>query len=138
MAATWINDLGRRIGESHHRSKLSDADVGLIYGLRDAGLSYGQIAMKLDHIPGGVAKSTVRDVCTGRIRAQLCAGIKRQTSRTTPRHAPPHIEPLPWTRETAIEPHELPPIESEEPGQRAMRLLCFFVDLTTKEPHDRT
>lgn len=138
MAATWINDLGRRIGQGHHRAKLTDTDVDQILALRDAGMSYGAIARKFDNVPGGVAKSTVRDICTGRIRGQACAGIKRESRPTAHRHAPEPIEPLPWTRETAIEPHELPPLTTEEPGQRAMRLVCFFVDLTTKEPHDRT
>jgi hypothetical protein len=72
-----VNEGGRRIGEDHHRAKLTDADVDQILALRDAGMSYGKIASKFDDIPGGVAKSTVRDICTGRIRAQLCARIKR-------------------------------------------------------------
>lgn len=73
-----INEGGRRIGEDHHRAKLSDADVDQILALRDAGLSYGKIAAKFDDIAeNGIGKSTVRDICTGRIRAQLCAKIKR-------------------------------------------------------------
>jgi hypothetical protein len=73
----WINEGGRRIGESHHRAKLSDADVEQISALREEGMSYGKIAAKFDDRPGGIAKSTVRDICTGRIRAQFCARIKR-------------------------------------------------------------
>ena len=30
-----VNEHGRRIGEDHHRAKLSDADVDLILELRD-------------------------------------------------------------------------------------------------------
>lgn len=66
-----VNERGRAIGEDHHRAKLSDADIDLILELRDGGMSYGVIASKLDHVPGGVAKSTVRDICTGRIRGQV-------------------------------------------------------------------
>lgn len=64
-----INEQGKRIGETHHRAKLSDADVDCILELRAAGLSFGAIASKWD---AGVtiSKSTVRDICTGRIRAQ--------------------------------------------------------------------
>lgn len=72
-----VNEGGRRIGEDHHRAKLSDADIDQILALRDAGLSYGKIAEKFDDLPGGIGKSTVRDICTGRIRAQLCAKLKR-------------------------------------------------------------
>ena len=64
-----VNAAGYRIGESHHRAKLTDADVDLILYLRDAGLSYAQIARKFDD-GVTVSKSTVRDICLGRIRAQ--------------------------------------------------------------------
>lgn len=72
-----VNEGGRRIGEDHHRAKLRDSDIDQILELRDMGLSYGKIAAKFDDIDGGIGKSTVRDICTGRIRAQLCANIKR-------------------------------------------------------------
>lgn len=65
-----VNLAGYRVGESHHRAKLSDADVYLILELRDAGLSYAAIAAKWDE---GVvlSKSTVRDICLGKIRSQV-------------------------------------------------------------------
>jgi hypothetical protein len=65
-----VNQRGYRVGESHHRAKLSDADVMLILDLRAAGLSYRAIAAKWDD---GVtlSVSTVRDICLGRIRAQI-------------------------------------------------------------------
>lgn len=72
-----VNEIGRRIGEDHHRAKLSNTDVDLILELRDEGLSYSAIASKFDDVPGGIAKSTVRDICTGRIRAQLPADFRR-------------------------------------------------------------
>lgn len=72
-----VNDGGRRIGEDHHRAKLSDADVELVLRLHEGGLGYARIAQKFDDIPGGVAKSTIRDICTAQTRAQLCARIKR-------------------------------------------------------------
>ena len=75
--ACWVNERGRRIGEGHQRAKLTDAEVDLIHELREAGMSYGAIARKFDDVPGGIGKSTVRDICTGRIRGQAYARIKR-------------------------------------------------------------
>lgn len=126
MPSSWINYCGRRIGEGHHRAKLSDADVEQVLALREEGLGYTAIARKLDHVPGGVAKSTVRDICTGQTRAQLCAGIRREPG-TARRHNAEPVESLSWTHETPIEPQELPPLTDEEPGQRAMRLVCWAI-----------
>lgn len=73
----WVNDSGMRVGETHQRAKLTDADVQMILELRDAGLSYRCIAAKFDDVPGGVSKSTVRDICRGITRAQIPARTKR-------------------------------------------------------------
>jgi hypothetical protein len=64
-----VNTRGYRVGESHHRAKISDADVLLILELRAAGLSYRAIAAKWDD-GVTISRSTVRDICLGRIRAQ--------------------------------------------------------------------
>jgi hypothetical protein len=73
-----VNAGGYRVGETHHRAKLSDADVELILYLREAGLSYKQIADKFDD---GlvVSKSTVRAICSGRIRAQAPYTFRKRT-----------------------------------------------------------
>ena len=71
-----VNAKGRRIGESHHRAKLTELDVELILYLRSEGLSYGQIARKFDD-GVQVSKSTVRDICRGLIRAQHASSYKR-------------------------------------------------------------
>jgi hypothetical protein len=39
-----VNEDGRRIGESHPRAKLSNADLDRVFELRDSGLSPKQIA----------------------------------------------------------------------------------------------
>ena len=65
-----VNAAGYRIGAGHHRAKLTEEDIDLILFLRDEGLSYAVIAGKFDD-GLTVSKSTVRDVCTGRIRAQM-------------------------------------------------------------------
>lgn len=64
-----VNMRGYRIGESHHRAKLTEEEIDTILYLRDAGLSYAQIAAKWDD-GVRISKSTVRDICTGRTRAQ--------------------------------------------------------------------
>lgn len=76
-----LNAQGRRIGESHPRAKLTELDVDLVLRLREAGLSLAGIASKFDDVPGGVSKSTVRDICSGRIRAQLCERLVRVEDR---------------------------------------------------------
>lgn len=72
-----VNERGARVGETHHRAKLTDADIWQILELRDAGLSYREIAEKFDDIPGGISKSTVRDIVKCRIRAQVPSGYRR-------------------------------------------------------------
>lgn len=75
-----VNDNGRVIGEHHHSAKLSDDDIELILSLRDAGLSYGQIASKFDDAVR-ITRQTVYDVCSGRRRRQTVMGHKRVSKR---------------------------------------------------------
>ena len=70
-----VNAAGYRIGEGHHRAKLTEEDIDLILYLRDEGLSYACIAGKFDD-GMTVSKSTVRDICQGRIRAQMADRYK--------------------------------------------------------------
>lgn len=79
----FVNDKGNRIGEDHHRAKLTDADIDLIFYLREAGLSYLEIAQKFDDIPGGISRCTVRDVLKGRRRSQVPAATKRALVRSS-------------------------------------------------------
>ncbi len=71
-----VNSAGYRVGESHHRAKLSDKDIEQILYLREAGLSCAEIAGKFDD-GLGVSKSTVRDVCSGRIRGQAPVAYRK-------------------------------------------------------------
>lgn len=78
-----VNAGGRRVGETHQRAKLTDADVIMIIELHEAGLGYRQIAKKFDDtvtLPDGTeapgyrpAWTTVRDVVKGNTRAQPIA-----------------------------------------------------------------
>lgn len=77
-----VNELGLRVGETHHRAKLTDADVDLIRELYEEthlpdgrvlpGLSYKQIAERFE-----ISKSTVRDIIKCRRRFQFVSRWKR-------------------------------------------------------------
>ena len=76
VAKVGVNAAGYRVGESHHRAKLSNADINLILYLAEAGLSQREIAKKFDD---GlvVSRSTVRDVLSGRIRSQAAVAWRK-------------------------------------------------------------
>lgn len=66
-----VNEKGYRIGQDHQRAKLSDEDIELIFELVESGMSYAKIAAKMDHVPGGVGKTTIADIVQGTTRSQL-------------------------------------------------------------------
>lgn len=77
MKRIAVNEKGYRIGTSHPNSKLSDATIELILELREAGLSYKDIADKFDDpAEPTVSKSMVYQVCQGLKRSQVVARIK--------------------------------------------------------------
>lgn len=63
-----LNELGRRVGQSHPRAKLLDREVDQVLDLLEAGLSYSTIAGKF-----AVSKSCVAHIATGRRRGQTVA-----------------------------------------------------------------
>lgn len=67
-----LNDNGRRIGESHPRAKLMDHEVDQVLALLEAGLSYAQVAEKMD-----VSKSCIAHIATGRRRGQPIGRVVR-------------------------------------------------------------
>ena len=64
-----INARGLRVGQDHHRAKLTDHEVDLIRELYGPGWGYGRLAEKFE-----VAKATIRDIVLCRKRAQVVAG----------------------------------------------------------------
>ena len=80
----WIyaatNSEGRVVGEHHHSAKLTDDDIELILELRDAGLSYAQVAAKFDDAVR-IHRQTVYDICSGRRRNQTVMGHRRVSRR---------------------------------------------------------
>lgn len=63
-----FNASGRRVGDTHHNARLTDAEVQLVIELHGEGLGYGTLAAKFE-----VSKSLIRDICKGRARWQLPA-----------------------------------------------------------------
>lgn len=59
------NDAGRRVGQSHHNAVLTDHEVELLLQLHEQGWGAKRIAKVMD-----VGRSTVRDIVSGRRRAQ--------------------------------------------------------------------
>lgn len=75
-----LNEHGRRIGESHPRAKLLDHEVDQVLALLDAGLSYAQVAVKMD-----VSKSCIAHIATGRRRGQPVGRLVRVRVVAAPR-----------------------------------------------------
>lgn len=61
-----INEQGLRIGEDHHRAKLTDAEVERLRQLHEEGIGYRRLAVIFEVNP-----TTVRDIVKFRTRAQL-------------------------------------------------------------------
>lgn len=72
MFSVAINESGRRIGEGHHRAKLTDHEVTLVITLHFIEKwSYDRIRIKFD-----VSKSLIGQICRGERRCQTPAGYK--------------------------------------------------------------
>ncbi len=64
-----LNEIHQRIGETHPQARYSNAEVALVFTLREQeGLPYSQIARRLD-----MPKSTVASILQGRRRCQTPA-----------------------------------------------------------------
>jgi lambda repressor-like predicted transcriptional regulator len=63
-----FNESGRLVGESHPHARLTDADVDLVFGLRENGMSIADIGVKM-----GVSKSCIQHILSGRNRGQPVA-----------------------------------------------------------------
>ena len=61
-----VNDRGIRVGESHHRAKLTDNEVDRIVEYWESGMySYKRLSEMFE-----VSKATIGHIVTGRRRAQ--------------------------------------------------------------------
>lgn len=68
MQEIAINELGRRIGQSHPGAKLSDHEVDLLVGLVEGGMSLAQAAEKFE-----VSKGCAQKLVDGSRRGQVVA-----------------------------------------------------------------
>lgn len=76
-----VNERGLRIGESHPRAVLSDADVALL--IADRGADEDHPAMSLSALARkwGMSKSGVKGILDGRRRGQIGPTVDRAPSR---------------------------------------------------------
>lgn len=72
----WVeyNRKGYRIGETHHRAKLTNHEVALIFELREQGLTIARIAEKME-----CGSTTVWKILQGQLRGQ--STYRREKSR---------------------------------------------------------
>lgn len=124
-----VTEGGRRIGQTHPRAKLSDAAADQLFALRAKGISYQRLADLV-----GVSKSTVRDICNGRIRSQVAHHFACPRGRVpsvliaplpvdcAEPELPDDITPGPGP---TVESLDLPPSYPEAPGVRALRLIAW-------------
>ena len=66
VALVAYSDNGRRIGENHHKARMTDKEVELCWQLHEEGNGTRRIAKILGH-----PRSTICDVLTCRTRAQI-------------------------------------------------------------------
>lgn len=71
ISGVKLNEKGRRVGDSHPRSRYSDHDVELILQLKAEGFSVRSIAKMME-----MPFSTVGAICSGRARCQVPFVIK--------------------------------------------------------------
>lgn len=76
MADVRINERGRRIGESHHRAVLTDAQIEQLLAQRKEGLSLAVLARKW-----GISKSGVKGIVDGSRRGQVGPKVARSPSQ---------------------------------------------------------
>ncbi len=74
-----LNENHQRIGEGHPQARYSNAEVALVFRLREQGLPYSQIGHRLD-----MPKSTVASILQGRRRCQTPAYFRTITPRSNP------------------------------------------------------
>jgi hypothetical protein len=67
-----VNDIGRRVGDSHHNAKLTNGEVELLLALHKEKWGYRRLSAKFE-----VSKSLVRDIIKLRRRNQVATAWRR-------------------------------------------------------------
>lgn len=65
------SESGRRIGECHHRAKLTDAQIDSMFQMLEEGLSFRKIAHRM-----GISFWTARSIFRGRTRGAAIYKVK--------------------------------------------------------------
>lgn len=73
MLEVAYNARGYRIGESHHRAKLTNGEVDLVLALREDGVTLAEIARRM-----ACSKTAVWKMVHGVTRAQWPARVVRR------------------------------------------------------------
>ena len=60
-----VNEIGRRVGDSHHNAKLTNHEVELLLVMHQEGMGYRRLSAAFE-----VSKSLVRNIVKGRARCQ--------------------------------------------------------------------
>lgn len=66
-----VNERGLRIGQDHQNARYSDAEVEMVFRLRDEGMGYKLIAAAVE-----MPIRTVRDFINGKRRCQFAAAYR--------------------------------------------------------------
>lgn len=72
-ATIRVNEYGRRIDDSHPRTKVSGEDVERMRELREKGASTAELAAMFH-----ISEQQVRNICAHRSRNQIMVSIKRK------------------------------------------------------------
>lgn len=65
MQLVAVNEMGRRVGDSHHNAKLTNHEVEMLLTMHGPGFGYGKLASIFE-----ISKSMARNYIKGRARCQ--------------------------------------------------------------------
>lgn len=72
LAMVAVSETGRRIGQYHHKAKLTDAEVERLIAMHGEGYGYAKLAKMFE-----ISKSQARNIVTGKKRG--CTTAKWRT-----------------------------------------------------------
>lgn len=103
-----VSETGHRVGEAHHRARLSDAEVDQIRTLHEEGkMGYKKLAKEF-----GVSRATIQSICNfGRRNTTPVAYRTEKTAQAAfavrPGWANPVGFPATWSPSTSVDDDEM-------------------------------
>lgn len=79
MMLVAVNELGRRIGDSHHNAVLTNGEVELLLILYTQGFGYRRLSQMFE-----ISKSLARNIVKGRTRCQSVHEWRKVHVKETP------------------------------------------------------